>query len=147
MISILIPAVLAGTAVVQVGSNYDKQTLNVNEGDSIVWEFRSPESRSVTQVTKDCLKIDGGFDSGPLKAPNMFYHTFREPGLVYYASSVGSDCSNGFRAVVNVAPFPVNMLAVQKWQRYQDKAVVAKASLASKNIPAFLLPLLIVLAL
>ena len=123
MIAHLFAGVFAGTAVIKVGQNYDLQTINLNVGDSISWQFESTDAHSVTQVaSKDtCEPLAQGFDSASQTAPFHFYHSFDQPGLFYYASTVGQDCQKGFRALVSVADIPHNEIAAQKWQSIQQQ--------------------------
>ncbi|KAI8906944.1 hypothetical protein EDD86DRAFT_248515 [Gorgonomyces haynaldii] len=140
MLTFLPTLVSAGTTLIKVSSNYETQTINLYEGDSIVWEFHNEQPQSVTQVqdAQSCQPAGNGFDSGSIqkvagKYPNHFYKTFTDAGVYYYAST--NACAQGFRGIVNVQKYPVNQLAVMKWQ----EVAKMQQSFAHKALPLMML--------
>ncbi|KAI8904374.1 Cupredoxin [Gorgonomyces haynaldii] len=103
----IIPSVSAATFNVTIsGLTFNPSSLNVNIGDTVIWNFAAAQ-HTVTQVASgtagDCKALANGFDSKLLVAPNTFKQTFTAAGNFWYVCSIAAHCAAGMRGVVRVS--------------------------------------------
>lgn len=94
--------------IVTVGAGglvYSPATLNVNVGDTIVWNYSAPHSVTQSSLQDDCTPMAGGFDSGTLST-GSYTQTIspaQAGSTLFYYCSVGQHCQNGMKGSITVA--------------------------------------------